>query len=286
MNEPQIVAAKEADIRAMAAKRWPDEASRQLYMNLAAGAPRSAWVARDADDTPVGIAFAHELESEWFVSELYVEPSFRHMRLGWQLLRSATADSGDVSLSGLAPADDIGSLAFFLRRGAGLQVPVLRIAGEIPGEEELMQMAAGDYRFTAVPIDAHRHKDAIDALDREVRGTARINDHEGFAQLATGTSFFLNDELVGYAYVWPDGRIGPMVAASTAYLVQFLGFALMSLQRAYSAKWCMALVPGTNRRILRNAVRIGLQLDEPRIFASDEPQIDLSRYIGFHALAF
>ncbi|HVA27142.1 MAG TPA: hypothetical protein VNF68_03115, partial [Candidatus Baltobacteraceae bacterium] len=221
-----------------------------------------------------------------FVSELFVEPSFRHMRLGWQLLRSATADSGDVSLAGLVPADDIGSLAFFLRRGAGLQVPVLRISGEIPNEDELMQMAAGDYRFAAVPIDPHKHGDAIDELDREVRGSARGSDHEGFAQLATGTAFFLNDEMVGYAYVWPDGRIGPMVAASTAYLVQFLGFALMSLQRAYNAKWCMALVPGSNRRILRNAVRIGLELDQPGIFATDEPQIDLSRYIGFHALAF
>lgn len=286
MNEPQIVAAKDHDVRAMAARRWPDEASRQLYINLAEAAPRSAWVARDADDTPVGIAFAHELDTEWFVSELFVEPSFRGAGLGWKLLRTATSDSGDVSLAGLIAADDLGSLAFFLRRGMGLQVPVLRIAGEIPREEELMQMAAGDYRFTAVPIDPLAHKGALDSLDREVRGTARGSDHEGFAQLATGTAFVLNDEVVGYTYVWPDGRIGPMVAASSAYLMQFLGYALMSLRRAYGASWCMALVPGSNVRIMRNAVRIGLTLDEVRIFATDQPQIDLARYIGFHSLAF
>jgi GNAT superfamily N-acetyltransferase len=286
MNEPQIVAAKEADIRAMATRRWPDEASRQLYINLAEAAPRSAWVARDADDTPVGIAFAHELETEWFVSELFVEPSFRGARLGWKLLRSATEDSGDVSLAGLAETEDVASLVFFLRRGMGLQVPVLRITGEIPREDELAQMVAGDYRFNAIPLDAHAHKDAIDSLDREVRGTARLTDHEGFAQLATGTSFLLNDELVGYTYVWPDGRIGPMVAASTAYLVQFLGYALMSLRRTYGASWCMALVPGSNVRILRNAVRIGMTVDQVRMFATDQPQIDLTRYVGFHALAF
>jgi GNAT superfamily N-acetyltransferase len=286
MSEPQIVAAKESDVRVMAARRWPDDASRQLYINLAEAAPRSAWVARDADDTPVGIAFAHALETEWFVSELFVEPSFRGARLGWKLLRSATDDSGDVSLGGLAEGDDMGSLAFFLRRGMGLQVPVLSVAGEIPREDELAQMAAGDYRFNAIPLDAHAHKDAIDSLDREVRGTARLDDHEGFAQLATGTSFLLNDELVGYAYVWPDGRIGPMVAASTAYLIQFFGFALMSLRRSYGASWCTALVPGSNVRILRNAVRIGMSLDQVRIFTTDQPQIDLSRYVGFHALAF
>jgi hypothetical protein len=37
---------------------------------------------------------------------------------------------------------------------------------------------------------------------------------------------------------------------------------------------------------MRAAVRIGLVLDQVRIFATDLPQIDLSRYVGFHALAF
>ncbi len=285
INTTQIVAAKEAEIRKLAARRWPDEQSRQLYINLAEGASAGCWTARDVDE-PVGIAFAHALETEWFVSELYVEPSFRNAGLGWKLMRQATADSGDVSLAGMIEADDVGSLAFFLRRGMGLHVPVLRITGEIPSEDDLVQMAAGDYRFATVPIDPHAHKSEIDALDREVRGTARPQDHIAFTQLATGTAFVLNDEIVGYTYVWPDGRIGPLVAASGAYLVQFFGFALMSLQRAYGASWCMALVPGSNVRIMRAAVRIGLTLDQVRIFATDQPQIDLSRYVGFHALAF
>lgn len=285
MNEPQIVAAKPADVRALAARRWPDEASRQFYVNLAHTAAAGCWIARDVDE-PVGIAFAHALETEWFVSELYVEPSFRGAGLGWKLMRQATADSGDVSLAGVIEADDVASLAFFLRRGMGLHVPILRITGEIPKEEELMPLAAGDYRFQTIPLDPRRQQFEIDALDREVRGSARPNDHVTFSQLATGTAFVLNDEIVGYVYVWPDGRIGPMVAASGAYLMQFFGYALISLQRAYGASWCMALVPGSNIRVMRAAVRIGLTLDQVRIFATDQPQIDLSRFIGFHALAF
>ena len=285
MNEPQIGLAKEADVRAMAARRWPDESSRRIYMNLAEGAPRGAHVARD-EGTPIGIAFAHELENEWFVSELYVEPSFRGAGLGWKLLRAATADSGDITLAGVVDAGDTGSLAFFLRRGMGLHVPLLRIAGEIPKEEELLPMAAGDYRFATLPIDPLAHATVLDALDREARGTARPNDHVGFAQIASGTLLQINDEVVGYVYVWPDGRIGPMVSASTAYLTQFFAFALVALRRTYGASWCTALVPGSNVRVMRAAVRIGLVLDEVRIFATDLPQIDLSRYVGFHALAF
>jgi GNAT superfamily N-acetyltransferase len=285
VSELQIAAAKEADVRAMAARRWPDESSRQLYINLAARAPRGAHVARD-EGTPIAIAFAHALEDEWFVSELFVEPSFRGAGLGWTLLRAATGESGDAALAGVIDAEDTGSLAFFLRRGMGLHVPLLRVAGEIPKEDELLPMAAGEYRFVTMPIDAQAHATVLAALDREARGTARPNDHVSFAQIATGTLLLLNDECVGYVYVWPDGRIGPMVAASGAYLTQFFGFALVALRRTYGASWCQALVPGSNVRVMRAAVRIGLQLDQVRIFASDLPQIDLSRYVGFHALAF
>jgi GNAT superfamily N-acetyltransferase len=285
MNEPQILAAKEVDIRALAATRYSDESSRQLYMNLAGSGAAGCWIARDVDE-PVGIAFAHALETEWFVSELFVQPSFRGAGLGWKLLRQATADSGDVSLGGLVDGDDVAALAFFLRRGMGLHVPVLRVTGEIPKEEDLAPMVAGDYRFTAVPIDPEAMRFEINGLDREVRGSARPQDHLAFSQLAKGTAFILNDEIVGYTYVWPDGRIGPLVAASGAYLSQFFGYALMALRREYGASWCMALVPGSNVRIMRAAVRIGLTLDQVRIFATDQPQIDLSRYVGFHALAF
>jgi GNAT superfamily N-acetyltransferase len=285
VNEPQIGIAAESDVREMAARRCADESSRRLYLRLAAAAPRGAWVARD-EGTPVAIGFAHALEDEWFLSELFVEPSFRRQGIASALLREVTRDAGDVWRSGVLDATNTDAMAFFLKRGVGLQVPLLRIAGEIPKEDELMPMAAGDYRFATLPIDPRGHVTILAALDREARGTGRPHDHVAFAQDATGSLLLLNDECVGYVYVWPDGRIGPMVAASAAYLTQFFGFALVSLRRTYGASWCMALVPGSNVRVMRAATRIGLQLDQLRIFATDSPQIDLSRYIGYHAMAF
>lgn len=285
MNEPQIVAAKESDVRELAARRWPDESTRRLYATLAESAPRGAWVARDAG-TAIAIAFAHELESEWFVSELYVEPSFRGTGLGWKLLRSATEEIGDASLAGVIDASETGTIAFFLRRGMGVHVPLLRVAGAIPKEDELLPMAAGDYRFETMPIDPARHAALLAELDRDVRGTARPADHALFTQSASGTLFSINDECVGYVYVWPDGRIGPLAAASGAYLTQLFGYALVALRRTYGASWCTALVPGSNLRTMRAAVRIGLEVGAVQLFASDLPQFDFSRYIGFHPLAF
>jgi GNAT superfamily N-acetyltransferase len=285
MSAPLIVPATEADVREMASRRTSDEASYKLYVELARTAPRGAWVARD-EGTPIGMGFAHALEEEWYLSELYVESSFRRNGVGRQLLDEVARDAGDVWRSGMLDATATNGLAFFLKRGVGLRVPVVELSGAIPKEEELARMAAGDYRFAVRRIDAHAHRTALDAIDRDVRGSARLDDHSGFAELAIGTLFLLNEELAGYVYVWPDGRIGPLAAASPAYLVQFFGFALMSLRRTYHASWCTLLSPGSNTRVLRVATRLGLSIVSVRIFATDRPEIDLSRYIGFHPFAF
>jgi GNAT superfamily N-acetyltransferase len=285
MSEALVAPATEDDVREMASRRTADERSYKLYVELAKAAPRGAWVARD-EGTPVAIGFAHAFEDEWFLSELYVEPSFRRQGIGTRILREVAGDAGDVWRSGMLGLSETAGLTFFSKLGVGLRVPVLELSGAIPQEEELARMAAGDYRFFARPIDAGVRAAMIDALDREVRGSARTDDHAAFAELATGTQFFLDEELVGYAYVWPDGRIGPLAAASPAYLAQFFGFALMSLRRTYGASWCTLIAPGSNARILRVATRIGLRIEDVRVFATDRPDNDLSRYVGFHALAF
>jgi GNAT superfamily N-acetyltransferase len=285
VNGVAIAPATESEIRAFASRRCSGEASHRLYVQFAQSSPRGAWAARDAD-AAIGIGFAHALGDEWFLSELYVEPSFRAHGIGRALLQEVARDAGDVWRSCLLDAGGTQSLTFFLRRGLALRVPVLSISGAMPREEDVARMAAGEYRFTAVPVDLRVHAPWMDALDREVRGASRPEDHVGFAELATGTSFFLNDELVGYVYVWPDGRIGPLAAASAAYLVQLLAFAFMSLRRSYRASWCRSLVPGNNVRALRAATRVGLAIDRIHLFATDRPDTELSRYLGFTELAF
>jgi hypothetical protein len=46
------------------------------------------------------------------------------------------------------------------------------------------------------------------------------------------------------------------------------------------------MVPGTNIRIMRAAMRAGLELENVRMFASEGGLLDLSRYVGFHPLLF
>ncbi|MGZ3497461.1 MAG: GNAT family N-acetyltransferase [Vulcanimicrobiaceae bacterium] len=284
-SEALIRPASSDDVAYFARRRWPDEHSRRLYVDLAQIAPNGAWVAAD-EGTPIGIAIAHVLEDEWVLNELFVEPSFQHQGIGWKLLTEVARDAGDVSRSAVLDPQELGGLAFLLRRGVSLQAPLVRIAGKLPHEDDLARMAAGDYRFSTEPLDPVRDRLALNALDREVRGSARPLDHLYFAEHGQSVGFRLNEEFVGYAYAWPSGRVGPIVSASPAYLVQFFAYALVMLHRRFGATWCTALVPGTNVRVVRAAMRAGLSIDAVRLFASDFAAGDLARYVGFHALLF
>ncbi|MDQ2681236.1 MAG: GNAT family N-acetyltransferase [Candidatus Eremiobacteraeota bacterium] len=284
-SEPLILPATDDDLARFGNARWPDDESRRLWFHLAKFAPNGAWVAKD-EGTPIGIAIAHALEDEWFLSELFVEPSFRKQGLGKQLLAHAAADAVDVGRSAVVKPSEADGVAFLLQRGVALQTPLVHISGALPQEEELARMAVGEYRFSTRQLEPLGQRLELGALDREIRGSARPLDHQYFAKHAHGVGFYLRDEFIGYTYVWPTGRVGPMCAASAAYLVQLFAFALAALARVHGASWCTAFVPGSNIRVLRAATRLGLTVESASIFASDVPLLELSRYIGFHPLLF
>src|SRR5579862_6195012 len=158
-----VTRADEADVSEIARRRWSDSETRRLYMHLASVAPNGTWIARD-DGTVIGIAIAHALQDEWYLSDLFLEPSFRGQGLGLRLLAEAARDAGDVTRSGLLEPAELGAIAFFARRRVPARIPVLTIAGNIPKEERLAALAAGAHRFQTEPLEPLRHRYALDAL--------------------------------------------------------------------------------------------------------------------------
>ncbi|HET9392883.1 MAG TPA: GNAT family N-acetyltransferase [Candidatus Rubrimentiphilum sp.] len=286
MAEQHVIGpATPEEVAHFARRRTRNEHDYQLYTDLAHVAPNGVFVARD-EGAPIGIAIPHAMEDEWFLSELFVEPSFRSRGIGLELLIAAAGEANDLARSGIVDPAQLDALAFYARRGVPLHTLLVEIAGAIPHASELERMAAGEYRFGADPIDPMAHAAALSQLDREVRGTARPQDHLYFSDNAKGFVFTLGVELAGYAYVWPSGRIGPMASTSPAYLVQMLAYALAALRASYSAEWCTLLVPGVNTRILRTTMRARLRIVNNVSFATDGTSLDLARYVGLNYLLF
>ena len=200
------------------------------------------------------------------------------------MIEAAFGSRDDAGRAMILQVADAAALSLALRFRMAPNEALLRFAGAIPREEELAKMAAGDYRFEVASVDAAMHAGALNELDRQARGSSRAGEHEEFVRNATGHAFFLGGECIGYAYVWPDGHLGPMACASEAYLVQIFAYALVTLQRNYSATWCTALVPGSNRRIARAALRAGLRIEESFLLAHDSFIGEMSTYIAYHRM--
>ncbi len=281
--ELSVAVALPDDLRAIARRREYDDAGFRIASEFADRG--TVWAARD-DGEVVGIAVMHASEEERYVGELFVEPSYRSQGVGGKLLDAAFADADDVGRAMLLDPNEPAGFALAMRRGIAPTDSIVRFAGAIPREEELAKMAAGSYRFQVEPLDPLAHAFGIDALDRLTRGTQRGGDQRFFAQFATGHVFFLDGDLVAYAYVWPDGRIGPLACAAQAYLVQIFAYALVTLQRRYQASWCTMLVPGANVRIARAALRAGLNIQQTLSLARDSRGGDASTYVGYHVLLY
>ncbi|MBV8332521.1 MAG: GNAT family N-acetyltransferase [Candidatus Eremiobacteraeota bacterium] len=282
MSDVRIERASVDDVRALAARRRVDDFTMRLSLASADGG--SAWIARDDGDA-IGVALCDSTEEERYAGDVYVSPSFRGQRIGTRLVEAAFEDSGEATRAVVVDLADSSGIALALQFGLLHHEIVLRLAGSIPKEEELAAMAAGDYRFEVGPIDPLGHSFALNALDRETRGAARPESHRIWSVAATGQAFFNQGEFVGYAYVWPDGRIGPCAVASGAYARQIFAFSLLTLQRAHGASWCTFLAPASNLRVMRPALRAGLRIEESFAIARDA-RSELDRYVGFHKLAF
>jgi GNAT superfamily N-acetyltransferase len=269
------------EVRTVQLRRAVDEAA--LRLSLASAERGFAFAALDEGDA-IGVAIVGDSPAERYVGDLFVEASFRRKGIGARLLDAAFAEAGDAVRSFAFDARERAALALALRRGLAPRETLIRVAGAIPREEALAAMAAGHYRFDVAEIDPLVHAFALDALDRETRGTVHPDDHARFAREAAGRAFFLDGDIVAYAYCWPDGRIGPLASTSAAYLVQLFAFMLVTLQRAHGASWCTALLPASNVRVARAALRAGLLIEEQTLLASDGPPADLSRYIAYHVL--
>lgn len=258
--------------------RLRDDADEARYREFA---ERGVAAAAFDEGAIVGAACA-SIGDELFVHDLYVEPSFRNGGLGTQLLETIARDREDVPRAALLRADDANAAAFLAKRGLPLRDVLLHVSGAIPNEDDLLALAASEYRFGVLPIDAQAHGGALNALDRDVRAAERAADHAAFAQTATGIIFTRESELAGYAYVWPSGRIGPLAAASASYCGAFFAYALAASARTYGGSWCSALLPSVNARAVRTALRAGLRADATYAFASEIAAHDFTRYAALN----
>ncbi len=255
---------------------------REWLEHLVEGPDGAAFVAsRDGD--VLGLALGYRRGQAWTLAQLAVREGMRGEGLGGALLAAAIAPYEACERMAAVPTTACDALSLAARRAMVPQGALLELSGSMPNERTLAEIAAGTYRFTTAPIlvEGGRISSSIGALDRETRGAPRERDYAWFAEHGSGVLFSLEGEVVGYVFVWPDGTVGPLAAASASYLPQMLAFALHAAATAYRGSWIRLLVPGACGKVLRLLLRQGLRIGAAWWWCAESAPADLSRYVAF-----
>jgi GNAT superfamily N-acetyltransferase len=240
-----------------------------------------------ASDRVVAFASASRREDVWFLGMLFVHPDEQARGLGRELLEAVLpVDRETVALATCTDAAQPISSALYARYGIVPRVPVLELVGR-PDQGGPTALPDG---VRAVPFEllaagpadgpARRHlAAAIASLDRATLGYAHPQDHAYLAE--TGRLGHLYEDgggrVVGYGYVSPVGRIGPVAVEDEALLPGVLGHLLGAVEPAGAFS---AWVPGAAGAAVTALLDAGLRLEDfPALVCWDRPFADFSRYL-------
>ena len=179
--------------------------------------PGGAWIA-ELNGVAVGFSMALQRGDIWYLSQLFVQPDQHGHGIGRELLRRAQAYGRDHEARVFAVVATTSPVAHGLYMRAGMFALGLgyRMSGQLV---PLLELPGGDDAISA----AEGFDDAIAALDREVFGAERRQDHAYYRDTASRSgaesSFALirDGALRGYCYAVADGGfIAPMSAYEPA----------------------------------------------------------------------
>lgn len=251
----------------------------------------------DGSERVLAFASASRREQVWFLGMLFVHPDEQARGLGRELLEAVLPAGGEAAV--LATCTDAAqpiASALYARYGIVPRVPVLELVGRperharpdrdgattLPGAIRAVPFelwGAGSAGSPAGEAAARRLTAAIEALDRATLGYAHPQDHVYLA--ATGRLGHVYEDgcgrVVGYGYVSPVGRIGPVAVEDATLLPGVLGHLMGAVEPAgaYSA-W----VPGAAGPAVTALLDAGLRLEDfPALLCWDRPFGDFSRYL-------
>lgn len=243
----------------------------------------------EADGTERVVAFASASRRDhvWFLGMLFVHPDEQARGLGRALLEAVLPADGDlVALATCTDAAQPISNALYARYGLVPRMPVLELVGrperaapaELPGGVRVVPFEL----LAAGPADGpgpRRLAAALEALDRATLGYGHPQDHAYLEESGRrGHLYEAGDgRILGYGYVSPVGRLGPLAVEDAALLPGVLGHLLRAVEPAGAFS---AWVPGAAGAAVTSLLDAGLRIEDfPALLCWDRPFGDFSRYL-------
>ena len=241
--------------------------------------PRGLWVAEQGS-TVVGFAFSWVSDEFWYLAQLFLEPEFQVRGIGTELLKRTLAHaeaSGARNRALITFAYNLSATGLYLQHGLVPRIPLLRLSGR--SGDAVARL--GDTDCTCVEFGGGEAPvAALTAIDEAVLGFRRAAHHR-FSIDAGDRSCLLirrGDETAGYAYLAPDGSIGPFALRDPRDGSDAIT-AVLKRAAALSAERLSMIVPGPAEDILAVASRAGMRVVNSLVLHSSRPFGDWRAYL-------
>ena len=242
----------------------------ELIRHLATTDPASSIVADDGGRV-VAFGMLHARAGVGFLAFLFVLPASQGHGLGRAILDACRDGAGrPARLGTCAEADQPVSTGLYAALGLAPRTPLYLLRGA---------MSPANLPGLPLGIRARRLAEPdVVALDDDLLGYQRPADHAFFAR-SRRQGWAVEDEggeVVGYGYVQPSGRLGPVAVADPALMAGLVGHLARSV--VVPDGW-QAVVPGTSGA-LPLLLAQGLRIDAtPAVYCADHAGPDFGRYL-------
>ncbi len=240
--------------------------------------PDGLWIAEEGGEIR-GFAFSWVCDRLWFLAELFVAPGRQGAGgVGNELLQRTLAHAekrGATEKALITFAFNTVSQGLYIRRGLFPRLPIYLFGAP----REAWRLPKQAAKFDMVALDMN-HLAAIEALDARALGLSRAT-HYRYLIAESGLKGFLFREggaVVGYAYISPEGHVGPL-AVSRPDAIEAVFTAALRRAAADGAAQLSALIPGSSESVLAAAGAHGLRIVLPLMLMSSRDFGDWTCYL-------
>lgn len=258
---------------------WQPTRSRQFAHMLGTDAG-GAWVA-EIGGTVIGLSMSFVRGDTWFLAQLFVLPEVHGSGAGQGLLERAMAYGREQGARVFAVISSTSAAAQSLYMRGGMFARA--VAYQLSGGAERLQALPPPGDDLKVAVDLKAWQDQLAALNAEVWGAERRQDHalflDGALGLEASEAFALTrgGDLLGYVYVSDTGRIGPMAAWDEADQLHLLRAAADWLVE-HEVVEPFAFVLSTNATVAGALLGAGWKVNSWSFLKSSAPFGSMERY--------
>ncbi len=235
--------------------------------------PEGSWVAEHRGEV-VGFTISWVYGSFWFLAFLFVSPSHHGKGIGQELLARALTNGGQTPVTNrglITFAYNPTSISLYMKHAMYPREPVYWMMGSAKTIRAGLQRPESiEDEHEKVSAD-HRDLSSLLRIDEDVLGFARERYHR-YLLGAPGSSCHLfrkNGAPHAYAYVWSNGRVGPLAVTAPSTFEGILKHAL-ALAAAGSSEDVFIVAPGSNERAMALALALGMRVAHPSLLMSSK----------------